>query len=261
MDQPGSEAVGIGVEADVNISELFAGAERWRRTLEAWPCGAPRCYDNSRDNSGAVHFYVHPRNLVTLSAMDVKDRSSPVDSTRKKWHPEGPRSVCCSFCQVRRKAKLWMSLSRFLKSWRTFFRPSLIASGVYPWMECLGLSSSNAKTWDEGAAMWIDEHGPWVIVATWSTARHASKVALQRSALANNSDIFTSATAPMPTASDPSRSITPGPRRTLNQSPPLQKMKYIQIKCKIHQTWTHYNTHFLRAPFFSYVHTVHSLRL
>ena len=38
---------------------------------------------------------------------------------------------------------------------------------------------------------------------------------------------------------------------------PLQKMKYIQIKCKIHQTRTHYNTHFLRAPFFSYVHTVH----
>ena len=28
-----------------------------------------------------------------------------------------------------------MSLSRFLKSWRTFFRPSLRASGVHPWME------------------------------------------------------------------------------------------------------------------------------
>ena len=35
MDQPGSEAVGIGAEADVNISELFASAERWRPTLEA----------------------------------------------------------------------------------------------------------------------------------------------------------------------------------------------------------------------------------
>ena len=46
--------------------------------------------------SGAVHFYAHHRNPVTLSDMDVKDRSSPVDSTWKKWHPEGPRSVYCS---------------------------------------------------------------------------------------------------------------------------------------------------------------------
>ena len=60
-------------------------------------CGAPCFYENSRDDSGAVYFYVHLRNPVTLSAMDVKDRSSPVDSTWKKWHPEGPRSVCCSF--------------------------------------------------------------------------------------------------------------------------------------------------------------------
>ena len=35
MDQPGSEAVGIVAEADVKNSELFARAERWRRTLEA----------------------------------------------------------------------------------------------------------------------------------------------------------------------------------------------------------------------------------
>ena len=34
--------------------------------------------------------------MVTLSAMNVKDRSSPVDSTWKKWHPECPRSVCCT---------------------------------------------------------------------------------------------------------------------------------------------------------------------
>ena len=95
MDQPGSEAVGIGVEAHVNISELFASAERlWRR---GGATAAPRCNDKSRDDSGAVHFYVHPRNMVTLSlCRDVKDRSSPVDSTWKKRHPEGPRSVCCS---------------------------------------------------------------------------------------------------------------------------------------------------------------------
>ena len=30
MDRPGSEAVGIGAEADVNISELFASALRWQ---------------------------------------------------------------------------------------------------------------------------------------------------------------------------------------------------------------------------------------
>ena len=35
MDRPGSEAVGIGAEADVKNSELFASAERWRPTLEA----------------------------------------------------------------------------------------------------------------------------------------------------------------------------------------------------------------------------------
>ena len=46
-------------------------------------CGAPCCYDTSRDDSGAVDFFVYPRNPVTLSAMDVKNRSSPVDSTWK----------------------------------------------------------------------------------------------------------------------------------------------------------------------------------
>ena len=35
MDRPGSEALGIGAEADVNNSELFASAERWRPTVEA----------------------------------------------------------------------------------------------------------------------------------------------------------------------------------------------------------------------------------
>ena len=34
MDQPGSEAVGIGADADINISKLFATTERWRPTLE-----------------------------------------------------------------------------------------------------------------------------------------------------------------------------------------------------------------------------------
>ena len=35
MDRPRSEAVGIGAETDVNISELFASAEHWGLTLEA----------------------------------------------------------------------------------------------------------------------------------------------------------------------------------------------------------------------------------
>ena len=35
MDRPDSEAVGMGVEADVKNSEIFASAERWRPTLEA----------------------------------------------------------------------------------------------------------------------------------------------------------------------------------------------------------------------------------
>ena len=35
MDRPGSEAVGIGAEADGKLSELFASAEHWRPTLEA----------------------------------------------------------------------------------------------------------------------------------------------------------------------------------------------------------------------------------
>ena len=84
MHQPGSVAVGIGAEVDVKYSELFASAERWRPTLG---CSDPRCYDNSRDDTGAVHFYVHRRNPVILSAVDVKDRPSTVDSTWMKWHP------------------------------------------------------------------------------------------------------------------------------------------------------------------------------
>ena len=58
------------------------------------------------------------------------------------------------------------------------FWPSLIASVVYPWMECLSFSDSDAKVWDEEAAMWIDEHISWDIVAARSAARHASKVGL-----------------------------------------------------------------------------------
>ena len=49
---------------------------------------------------------------------------------------------------------------------------------------------------------------------------------LQRTALANNSDFFTSASAPMPTASGPVRSITPGPRTTSNQSPDSTPKKW-----------------------------------
>ena len=35
MDRSGSEAVDIGAEADVQNSDLFASADRWRSTLEA----------------------------------------------------------------------------------------------------------------------------------------------------------------------------------------------------------------------------------
>ena len=35
MNRPGSEALGIGAEADVKKSELFASVEHWRPTLEA----------------------------------------------------------------------------------------------------------------------------------------------------------------------------------------------------------------------------------
>ena len=75
MDQPGSEAVGIGAEVDVSdgcLPAQSAGDRLWRRDLR---CST--CYDNSGGDSRAVHFYVNLRNLVTLSAMDVKDRSSP----------------------------------------------------------------------------------------------------------------------------------------------------------------------------------------
>ena len=57
-----------------------------------------------------------------------------------------------------------------------------------------------------------------VIAATRSAARHASKVDLQCLALANNSDFFTSALAPMSTASRPGWSIPLGPRTTSIQS-------------------------------------------
>ena len=74
---------------------------------------------------------------------------------------------------------------------------------------------------------------PWVVVATWSAARHASKVDLQRSALANTSEFFTSASAPMPTASESGRSITPGPRTTSNQSPNSTPKNEIHTKSNV----------------------------
>ena len=48
----------------------------------------------------------------------------------------------------------------FYEAMEDIFWPSLTVSGVYPWMECLGFSNSNAKTWDEGAGMWIEETCP-----------------------------------------------------------------------------------------------------
>ena len=218
MDQPGSEAVRIGAEADVSdgcLPAQGAGDPLWRRDLR---CST--CYDNSRGDSGAVQFHVHPRNLVTLSAMDVKDRSSPWILPERNGirRVQGGYALCFDRYEVKRNCECHWVIIRWSHGGR-FFRPSLIASGVYPCIECLGFSNSNAKTWDEGAAMWIDEHVPWVIVATWSAARHASKVGLQRSALAKNSEFFTSASAPMTTASDPGWSITPDRRTTSNQSP------------------------------------------
>ena len=45
MDRPGSEAIGIGVEADVKICQRRALATDFGGVM----CGAPCCYDNSRD--------------------------------------------------------------------------------------------------------------------------------------------------------------------------------------------------------------------
>ena len=77
MDRPGSEAVGIGADADVKKFRVICQRRALETDFGGVTCSTPRCYDNSRDDSGAVHFYVHPRSPVTLSAMDVKDRSSP----------------------------------------------------------------------------------------------------------------------------------------------------------------------------------------
>ena len=99
---------------------------------------------------------------------------------------------------------------------------------------------------------------PRGIVAT----RHASKVGLQRSALANNSEFFTSASAPMPTTSEPDRSIPPGPRTTSNQSPNSTPKNEIHVH-------TNQNVKFIKKEniitlipcgrhFFSYVHMVDS---
>ena len=55
MDQLGLEAVGIGAEADIKNSELFASTERWRPTLEARWRGAACCYDMLWD------MFVNPR--------------------------------------------------------------------------------------------------------------------------------------------------------------------------------------------------------
>ena len=81
---------------------------------------------------------------------------------------------------------------------------------------------------------------PLVIVATWSAARHASKVGLQRSALANNS-IFSSLPLTYcklsPNQVDPLL-LDPG-QLHITRLTPLQNMKYIQIKFKIHQERKH----------------------
>ena len=146
-------------------------------------------------------------------------------------------------------AKLWMSLSRFLKPWRTLFRTSLRASGVHPWVECPGFSKSNANTWDEGAAMWIDEHVTWVILATWSAAQHASRVGLQRSALANNSELFYVCLCSNAYFLR-SRSVHHSRQLQINRLTPLQK-KWNTYKSNVKSIKKdkHYNTHSLRAPF------------
>ena len=60
MNRPGSEAVGIGAEADVKNPELFACAERWRPTLEG--CCA------------ALHVATIPQ--VTCLSIHIADPSS-----------------------------------------------------------------------------------------------------------------------------------------------------------------------------------------
>ena len=95
MNQPNSEAVGIGAEADVKFLS-YLPAQSAGTNFGGVMCGAQCCYDNSRDDSGALHFYV---TLTTRSLFRLwmsRIGRPPVDSTWKKWHPEGPRSVCCS---------------------------------------------------------------------------------------------------------------------------------------------------------------------
>ena len=92
---------------------------------------------------------------------------------------------------------------------------------------------------------------PLVIVSTWSAARHASKVGLQRSALAN---ISTFLRLPliyilMSPGQVDSLLLDPG-QLHISRITPLQKMKCIQIKCKTHQKRKHYNIHSLRTPLF-----------
>ena len=107
-------------------------------------------------------------------------------------------------------------------------------------------SRSNGPTWFGGSRHWSRGRRKkfWVIC--------------QRYALANNSEFLC---LPLLQCLLPPNQVGPllldPGQLQISRLTPLQKMKYIQIKCKIHQKRKHYNTHSLRAPFFSYVHTVH----
>ena len=65
MDRPGSEAVGIGAEADVKHSELFASAERWKPTLEA--CRAAlRVATITQGTCSSIHIAAASSQVFTL---------------------------------------------------------------------------------------------------------------------------------------------------------------------------------------------------
>ena len=100
-------------------------------------------------------------------------------------------------------------------------------------------SRSNGPTWLGGSRHWSRGRRKkfWVIC--------------QRYALANNSEFLR---LPLLQCLLPPNQVGPllldPGQLQISRLTPLQKMKYIQIKCKIHQKRKHYNTHSLRAPFF-----------